>query len=264
MFRLNYAPLALEIDGKATKICRIVNPSRGLTFHEIRRIAPGRFQPFIHGKPVRLVRYVPTPSGVFHSRQETTEPAYPNRYDAARAVSDYYELKTHEREIPAPKPVKMLPPSPQSYREAREVLGSRSRRKLDRNTYLETRETTNGQAVAVRFHQTDIVTFFPDRSIVVKTDGWKTRSTAERIERYLPRKKPGDYSTGKQPKRFWRNRFWIEGKTFSGFMGKGPSHHEWRLVNWDTHQAVSMDGRGCRIGPGYKLYRVTWDSPYHI
>lgn len=41
-------------------------------------------------------------------------------------------------------------------------------------------------SMAVRFHATDVVTFHPDGSITLATDGWFTKTTRERIEDYTP------------------------------------------------------------------------------
>lgn len=55
-------------------------------------------------------------------------------------------------------------------------------RKLDNNTYAERREN----AIAIRLHQTDVVTFFADRAIVANSGGWKTHTTKARMNDYLP------------------------------------------------------------------------------
>lgn len=57
------------------------------------------------------------------------------------------------------------------------------RRKLENNTYAERRE--NG-AIAIRLHATDILTFHSDGRIVANTGGWKTATTKDRLNRYLP------------------------------------------------------------------------------
>jgi len=57
------------------------------------------------------------------------------------------------------------------------------RRKLANNTYAERRD--NG-AIAIRLHETDIATFNADGSIVANTGGWKTHTTKDRLNEYLP------------------------------------------------------------------------------
>jgi hypothetical protein len=56
-------------------------------------------------------------------------------------------------------------------------------RKLANNTYAERRQSG---AIAIRLHQTDIVTFNQDGSIVANTGGWKTSTTKARLNDYLP------------------------------------------------------------------------------
>lgn len=43
-----------------------------------------------------------------------------------------------------------------------------------------------GGAVAVKYHDTDVVTYYADGSIRLDTGGWLTMSTRSRIEEYLP------------------------------------------------------------------------------
>lgn len=40
--------------------------------------------------------------------------------------------------------------------------------------------------VAVRFHQTNIVTFYPNGDIVLVNGGWYTPTTSARMNEYLP------------------------------------------------------------------------------
>jgi len=58
----------------------------------------------------------------------------------------------------------------------------RERRKIANNTWAERR----GDAVAVRLHDTDILTFHRDGRIVFDTGGWFTVTTKERMNRYTP------------------------------------------------------------------------------
>lgn len=39
---------------------------------------------------------------------------------------------------------------------------------------------------ALRYHQTDVVTAYPDGSVKLDSGGWRTPTTKERINRYLP------------------------------------------------------------------------------
>lgn len=71
------------------------------------------------------------------------------------------------------------------YSTLNEQLTGRNKdnRKLGNNTYAERR---NGDAIAIRLHQTDILTFHADGRIVANTGGWKTRTTKDRLNQYLP------------------------------------------------------------------------------
>ena len=55
-------------------------------------------------------------------------------------------------------------------------------RKLANNTYLVPR----GENVAVKLHNTDVVTFCADGSIILDSGGWRTVTTKARINEYLP------------------------------------------------------------------------------
>lgn len=65
-------------------------------------------------------------------------------------------------------------------------------RKVGNNTYIVNRDWksmldgTLNKAVAVRFHNTDIVTFYEDGRIVISHNGWKTNTTRERFSRFMP------------------------------------------------------------------------------
>lgn len=69
-----------------------------------------------------------------------------------------------------------------NYTEADALLTGRNRekRKLANNTYLERR----GAAIAVRLHQTDIVTFSPNGVVTLTSGGWGTATTKERINQF--------------------------------------------------------------------------------
>lgn len=53
----------------------------------------------------------------------------------------------------------------------------RESRKLANNTYLERR----GDAIAVRLHFTDVITFNPDGSVTLNSGGWRTVTTKDRM-----------------------------------------------------------------------------------
>ena len=73
----------------------------------------------------------------------------------------------------------------QSYPEADAQLTGRckDRRKIANNTWLERRDD---ETIAVRLHQTDVVTYRADGSITLDTGGWFTVTTKDRMNRFTP------------------------------------------------------------------------------
>lgn len=69
----------------------------------------------------------------------------------------------------------------QTFESALAWLGKRDTRKVANNTYLQRR--SEGR-LAVKLHNTDILTFHPDGSVVFTTGGWKTMTTKERMNRF--------------------------------------------------------------------------------
>lgn len=72
-----------------------------------------------------------------------------------------------------------------NYSRLNEMLTGRTaqRRKLANNTYAE--RHADG-SLGIRLHATEIVTLFPDGTIKAQTGGWKTSTTKERLNQYLP------------------------------------------------------------------------------
>ena len=70
-----------------------------------------------------------------------------------------------------------------SYMDAVELAQTR-KRKLGNNTVLVTDHAPT--SYAVRYHSTDIVTYRKDGSIVLSSGGWRTSTTKERINEYIP------------------------------------------------------------------------------
>jgi hypothetical protein len=91
------------------------------------------------------------------------------------------------------------------YKSAQETLGARKSKKLQNNTYLVHGEK---ESFAVRLHDTEVLTFFPDGSIILNTDGWLTLTTKDRMNTYLPK----GYRI-LQEKRVWYLAF-FDGKTW--------------------------------------------------
>ena len=72
--------------------------------------------------------------------------------------------------------------APTSFDEAVAVLKGRERCKIAGNTWLE----KCGENMVLRYHSTDVVTFQPDGGVVLKSGGWRTVTTKERINWCLP------------------------------------------------------------------------------
>ena len=71
------------------------------------------------------------------------------------------------------------------YQESNDLLTGRCKqsRKMGNNTYLERRDD---QSIAVKLHQTDVVTYYPNGDIKLNSGGYKTATTKERINTYAP------------------------------------------------------------------------------
>lgn len=69
-----------------------------------------------------------------------------------------------------------------TYNQAIEKLGNREQKKIANNTYLVRR---NDGTVAIRLHATDILTFRPDGTVVLRTNGWRSITTKARLNEYL-------------------------------------------------------------------------------
>lgn len=72
-----------------------------------------------------------------------------------------------------------------NYKTANDRLQGRNHasRKLENNTYLQRRD--NGD-IAVMLHSTDVVTYKPTGETILNSGGWRTHTTKDRINRYLP------------------------------------------------------------------------------
>jgi len=77
----------------------------------------------------------------------------------------------------------MNQPEPTSYTEAAEILGSRDSRKIAHNTYL---ERLDAETIGVRLHRTYVVRFNANGTTRLDSGGWRTVTTKERMNRYVP------------------------------------------------------------------------------
>lgn len=78
---------------------------------------------------------------------------------------------------------------------ARAFLGDRQRARLGHNTTI--RRGLGGDVI-VTYHETDIVTYCGDGTIILKADGWVSATTANRLHKLTPAtvcvgRKLGDY-----------------------------------------------------------------------
>jgi hypothetical protein len=71
---------------------------------------------------------------------------------------------------------------PTTYDEARETLNGRDSRKIANNTTL---VDLGDGSIGLRLHTTTVVTFHPDGSLVLKTGGWQTVTTKDRLNRVV-------------------------------------------------------------------------------
>ena len=71
-----------------------------------------------------------------------------------------------------------------NYEKANELLQGRNKeqRKLENNTYLVRHE----DSLAVRLHETDVVTYLPNGKVILNSGGWKTVTTKDRLNKYSP------------------------------------------------------------------------------
>ena len=72
---------------------------------------------------------------------------------------------------------------PSNYTEADGMLQGRNKasRKLDRHTYLRRDNVMNLDLIGVKYHDTYVVTFYPDNRIALNSGGWRTMTTKARI-----------------------------------------------------------------------------------
>ena len=67
-----------------------------------------------------------------------------------------------------------------NHNQAQEKLGKRDSRKLENNTYLQKR----GEEIAIKLHETDIITMQENGVNILNTGGWQTVTTKDRLNKY--------------------------------------------------------------------------------
>ncbi len=70
---------------------------------------------------------------------------------------------------------------PTGFEEAREVLKGRASRTIANNTFL----ARDGESIALYLHRTPVVTFNTDGSLILRTGGWQTVTTKDRLNRVV-------------------------------------------------------------------------------
>lgn len=71
----------------------------------------------------------------------------------------------------------------ESYWSVQTKLGNRDSRKVQHNTYLQRRPDGD---IALRYHNTDILTWHPDNTVTYQTNGWRTATTKTRMSAWGP------------------------------------------------------------------------------
>ena len=71
-----------------------------------------------------------------------------------------------------------------NFKELSEKLTGKCKnsRKLDNNTYL----IRDGKNLAIKLHDTNVVTYTPDGKIILNSGGWQTPTTKDRMEKFSP------------------------------------------------------------------------------
>jgi len=67
------------------------------------------------------------------------------------------------------------------YQDFKDYLGNKADRPLCNNTRVQSRPD---DSIAVKLHNTDVVTFHPDGRVVLDSGGWRTVTTKSRINEY--------------------------------------------------------------------------------
>lgn len=70
-----------------------------------------------------------------------------------------------------------------TFAAAETLLGSRSSRKVGHNTYM---RRVDADTIAVRYHATDVYTMRRDGWAILRSGGWHTSTTSQRINALLP------------------------------------------------------------------------------
>ena len=72
-----------------------------------------------------------------------------------------------------------------NYNTAIQTLNGKNAKKIDHNTFL---QKEHSGSVSILFHKTKILTYQPSGEVNVSAGGYKTTTTKERINKFLPDK----------------------------------------------------------------------------
>ncbi len=75
---------------------------------------------------------------------------------------------------------------PKSYQDCEAIFYGSRRRKLANNTTLWASEDCEPEFFEITLHSTTVFMFYRDGSFELNSGGWKTVTTKERLNRYLP------------------------------------------------------------------------------
>lgn len=145
-------------------------------------------------------------------REIRTDPVTPCSFDPKRSATSW---------------LRYIEKTPQSWEDCNTLFevkqgGDPNSTKVGHETYVERRSRQGDKdAFAIRYHSTDIITFEPDGTIYLKTNGWYTRNTKQRLRDYLP----DGYKVYSDGKLYGKLR-WYVSTPWSRAQSKGPGTYE--------------------------------------
>jgi len=112
-----------------------------------------------------------------------------------------------------------------NYEEAREHLGKDRSKKITETTYIEARGMGG---VALRYHNTDLLTFYSDGTVLLDSNRYKTKASKRKFNEFLP--EPYQVT---QSKNIW----WLSPNT--GFEGKTVVFTDNMIVQEDRFEVLT-------------------------
>jgi len=135
-----------------------------------------------------------------------------------------------------------------TYKELEQQLFGRckDKRVMGNNTWLERRDTNT---LAIRLHSTDILTFtFEPEKVIVNTGGWKTVTTKDRVNKYLP--EPWRIY---QKNRQWFWCSWHDGNRIEPGLFNDGDWLNWDDAQWHLHASATTKAGECKAEKDRKL-----------